>query len=961
MKRLLTILAVFISAVAQAQNETPWNYNAVNNAYDGLWPRGYFLLTRDTTRKNIMDENFNPVGDSGQLGYWHNRPWWRDNLGIWREFATLVDLSAYMKYSDSASMLIPYLRKADLPQFGISNQFSAAQNASFWISGQGRVDNAFRIATSTLPAAPLQVGTLPSYANLSIVAEGNIQTVPAIANEQAVTLGQMKDSLFGKAASVGELVLFGPPTKLVHVADTLRGGWFQWQASGIVDNGITFAGSSGYWRRIFDRRNVFVDWFGTFRDGTTDDLPAIQGAINAAHLNGYPNVHLSAFPYAISDDIVMRNGVNLIGAGIDKTVIVALPSTGTPPPVGAPDTWAIYGEGTVTQLPNLASNANPLDTSLALASSATVTQNDLIMIGDTTSFSYSAYRNYYRQGEYFFTTKSTTGTTIYSQNGLNGSYPTASTTVYKVTPITGSISDLTIDGKTYTIGIGIKHGMNYTIRNVKSINGNRGNINYYHCINSAIQDCYAVQLTQQVNPYGIVVANSQNIVVERNYAYGQSHGLTVGGIDSYPLVNRGIRVLNNTFLDSTTNGGRAIDFHGNVENSSIVNNTSYGAISTGGANNTISDNTVIMGSTKSYGVLLFEVRETSFNIKGNTFIFTGPVYETLGSGLAYSGSGSEKVGGEIRITGNKYLYRASTGSLTNTIYVALGSATTNTNVVIDGNTVIHPPTTQAHVGIIALGTSGSARFNNVKVTNNVLRYAGTRVDFSRHVQVRGNTIDSTNVHALYANRNGSLDISDNHAEGYGVAGGFNTAYFIINNGRVWFNGNNGGSTAASHAYKAYFTSDTALHIGINNIYGASNGTYNISGSYTAQNNSFPVGNLGIGIEAPVSTLDVNGSVSNAIATVTGNTTMTAAQHTLLVNNSGSVTITLPPAAGCRGRVYEVKKISAASNDVIIDGDGSETIDGATTKTLTLQWSSIRFRSNGTAWFIISSYASATTL
>lgn len=64
------------------------------------------------------------------------------------------------------------------------------------------------------------------------------------------------------------------------------------------------------------------------------------------------------------------------------------------------------------------------------------------------------------------------------------------------------------------------------------------------------------------------------------------------------------------------------------------------------------------------------------------------------------------------------------------------------------------------------------------------------------------------------------------------------------------------------------------------------------------------------------------------------------------------TITLPTAASARYRVYTIKKIDASVNTVTVDGSGAETIDGALTVVLTLQWERITIQSNGTAWFRI---------
>jgi hypothetical protein len=110
------------------------------------------------------------------------------------------------------------------------------------------------------------------------------------------------------------------------------------------------------------------------------------------------------------------------------------------------------------------------------------------------------------------------------------------------------------------------------------------------------------------------------------------------------------------------------------------------------------------------------------------------------------------------------------------------------------------------------------------------------------------------------------------------------------------------------------------------------------------------GNVGIGTSAPGTMLDVHGSFSLPITTVTANYTVGANDYTVLCNNSVSITITLPTAAGISGRIIVIKKLTATSTT--IDGYGSETIDGATTVVSTTQWLSWMLQSNGTAWFVL---------
>ena len=71
---------------------------------------------------------------------------------------------------------------------------------------------------------------------------------------------------------------------------------------------------------------------------------------------------------------------------------------------------------------------------------------------------------------------------------------------------------------------------------------------------------------------------------------------------------------------------------------------------------------------------------------------------------------------------------------------------------------------------------------------------------------------------------------------------------------------------------------------------------------------------------------------------------------LATSSSGNVTITLYAASGNSGNIVQVKKLVAA-NSVIIDGNSSETIDGATTQTITAQYTSLSLICDGSNWHI----------
>jgi hypothetical protein len=103
--------------------------------------------------------------------------------------------------------------------------------------------------------------------------------------------------------------------------------------------------------------------------------------------------------------------------------------------------------------------------------------------------------------------------------------------------------------------------------------------------------------------------------------------------------------------------------------------------------------------------------------------------------------------------------------------------------------------------------------------------------------------------------------------------------------------------------------------------------------------------------------DFSGSLTTAglttgIQTVTiASDTLVDTDHTTLCDcTSNTITINLPAASA--GQRFEIKKIDASANAVTIDGNASETIDGALTATLTTQYESITIVSDGTNWFIV---------
>ena len=197
------------------------------------------------------------------------------------------------------------------------------------------------------------------------------------------------------------------------------------------------------------------------------------------------------------------------------------------------------------------------------------------------------------------------------------------------------------------------------------------------------------------------------------------------------------------------------------------------------------------------------------------------------------------------------------------------------------------------------------------------------------------------------------------------------SYYAQVTGRhIWYNAPSGSANA-----NITFTQAMTLTAAGRLILGAGdsgellqvNGTAKITGDLIVDTSTLFVdatnNEVGIGTTSPNSTLHVAGSVTTAIVAKTANYTATVSDYTILCDTTGGgFTITLPAANTCTGRIYVIKKVigNSGANNVTIDGNGAETIDGAATITLQCK-SSIMIQSDGASWYILSLYSDTSCL
>lgn len=103
-----------------------------------------------------------------------------------------------------------------------------------------------------------------------------------------------------------------------------------------------------------------------------------------------------------------------------------------------------------------------------------------------------------------------------------------------------------------------------------------------------------------------------------------------------------------------------------------------------------------------------------------------------------------------------------------------------------------------------------------------------------------------------------------------------------------------------------------------------------------------------------STMQVAGSLSMAIRTITANATLAVSDNTVLANTtSAAITVTLPSVSGIAGRIYTIKKIGTGGIDKELTiSPGSATIDGGSSFVIYNDWTFVTLQTDGTSWYII---------
>ncbi len=469
--------------------------------------------------------------------------------------------------------------------------------------------------------------------------------------------------------------------------------------------------------------------------------------------------------------------------------------------------------------------------------------------------------------------------------------------------------------------------------------------------------------------YGVIAAGSekQRRIDIRNCTFSTSSGITDGKM--------GDAVYGNGLLDDCTftnnsvkNAMSAVNT-GSVGNrwnvsNNLIENTINSAVFLRGKGHVVTGNTITYSGrdgievqtdpTPWFGKVGIDSDEGSSSITGNVVKFAG--YYQEGGGMCIRSYGANN------IVSTNFCEIDSAANM-NVTSLAAGVSIAGRNTIVSSNSIVGPyafPNTKASIAGnsyygIRLASSETWRGNKCIIGSNNIRNVTSGI-----TAIGASAINED--HTLYSTQISNNSISGSKWGIYivpedktGVFSDFMIKDNIIDSCEstgMWFKGS-GPIIVEGNSFNNM--SDKIIRVGgVNDV-----GTFrnNVWDGETLDPTTDPILVEVLATESIIT--ELGNSWNPKESTIVNVSTQTAdysanviTDSTILVDATiAAVTITLPTAVGYTGKNFRIKKVDNTANAVIIDADGSETIDGAFQVTISTQYGVSDIVSDGTNWHI----------
>lgn len=610
---------------------------------------------------------------------------------------------------------------------------------------------------------------------------------------------------------------------------------------------------------------VNIKSFGVVGDGVTDDTAAVQAWANAL---GPKVVGVAAGTFKVNAQITFPINVtlDLRGAVFDFTGATGSFSTGA---------CFFFSGGALTALPALSSDVSNNSRTLSFVSAPSVSPDDVIVVFNSTTFSYSGFRSNYYAGE-MLVVGSVSGSTVTTFNNPYASYAISGGTIaaYKLAGTTVRINGgtiLCVSGGTSgdPASLQISLGINCVITGLNAYKTNYANIYIDRCHNTFIHDCVVPKTLADTNgtSYGISVGNSQRVIITGCNIESTRHGIVFGGAASTGAIPCRDLVVDSCVLATSSTGGvTALNVHGNCEHYSFTNNRLIGGCTVSGNFSKVDGNFMIGDAAPC--IEMAELLGFDHVITNN--VYQGWVPATSASagyfldcsGVSSNFTSDTAFGGTLVVANNTVRFNPSGSETSAGVFlmaVRNRGCTQKLSVIVKGNTIERPyDSVNARDALYCDVVSGSM-YDYIEISDNSVRGYGFDVRDALQISVKNNTIMDASTYGVSCNITlattlRELSIVGNHIRGSKFAGvamggsGTNTFPVIEFRNNVIVENNlvsTGSSTTDSGAY-LYFGTDIVSQ---NNYCGGTQAGAERPATYNQTTNLHEFGNVYYGTGA----------------------------------------------------------------------------------------------------------------
>lgn len=454
-------------------------------------------------------------------------------------------------------------------------------------------------------------------------------------------------------------------------------------------------GSKALTQHAFNSDFVLATHFtGVDSTGVTDSTTGLAAAV----ASGAKRIRIPAGTYKLNATITIPPGLIVEGDGEGVTILDFTLASGL-----TDGRCVVSDGGSLVALPARTTDILTNQRTITFASAPSVVPGDVIVIYNNANGSWNSSRDAYHAGE-MCAVALVAGSTITLQGTIADDYLlSASVSIYKLpTRLTTSVSNLSIYGNGSTTspcwGLTFRNLINPKAIKVSVSKASYSQIEFHRCFNFLAYACNVQEdfIDSFGGDYGLVVANCHIGFITCGYFASSRHGITTGGYSGAgDIVNRYIHVHHCHI--STSGASQAMDYHGNIELSTVEGCVIDGGCVLGGNRNSIINNTITgeMATNGSVAIYMSEVRGLDWTFQGNNINWAGvPVgrgaFIDVGGNTSTLAAHTVK-GGVFRIEGNRFRWDINEDSVTISpiVYVDRGSVVTEPiHILIKNNSIV---------------------------------------------------------------------------------------------------------------------------------------------------------------------------------------------------------------------------------------------------------------------------------